>query len=377
MNVYFVTGATGAVGSAVVARLLADSRARVFALVRAESSIAATARLRDTLACLGAHNRTTIDGACIRAVVGDIAQARFGLPVAEYNEVATTCTHVIHCAGAVRMNLTLGEARLASVNGVRNVLELAQSLKSAGKLKKVEVVSTVGVAGREHRLLQEEWIGARHSFHNTYEQAKAEAEQLVQAAVRSGLPVVVHRPSMVVGDSRTGYALHFQVFYFLVEFLVGRRTGGYFPDLGAVRLDIVPVDFVAESIVRSSQSTATAGKILHLCAGPEGAVSLRRLQSIVHDHLVARGERVAKARYVSRQVFRKVARGLRLLVDEKTRAALDTLPIFLDYLDTNQAFDNIHTAAWLRQEGIAIPRTEDYLPRVLDFYFAAKSRVRE
>ena len=372
MSVYFVTGATGTVGSTVVARLLADSQARVLALVRASSPAHAASRLEDALATMGKRGGFSIDRGRIRAVAGNVESRRLGLSAADHSEVSASCTHIIHCAGAVRMNLPLAEARLAAVDAMGNVLELAQILSSAGQLRKMEVVSTVGVGGREHPFLREDWIGASHRFHNTYEQAKAEAEQLAHTAVRNGLPVVVHRPSMVVGDSHTGHTLQFQIFYFLVEFLAGRRTGGLFPELGAARLDIVPVDFVAEAIVRSSQTDATTGRILHLCAGPQGAVLLRRLQAIIRERLVARGERIVKARYISRPLFRKAARGLRMLSDKSTRAALGTLPILLDYLDTEQVFDNGRTAEWLMQEGVPIPSAEHYLPHVLDFYFAAK-----
>ena len=372
MKAYFVLGATGSVGSAVVARLLSDPQSRVFALVRAASSSAAAGRLDTALAALGVRDRVSTDGGRLHVLVGDVEQPRLGLSTADYNLLSTNCSHIIHCAGVVRMNLPLAAARRATVDAVQNVLEFAQSQKRAGLLKKVEIVSTVGVAGRESRLLREEWVGANHEFHNTYEQAKAEAEQLVHDAVLNGLPVTVHRPSMVVGDSRTGHTLHFQIFYFIVEFLSGRRTRGFFPDFGAARLDIVPVDFVAEAIVRSNQSNITNGKILHLCVGPRGAVPLRRLLAFVHDSLAARGERLPKPRYVSRRLFQMLATGLRLLVDARTRAALATLPIFLDYLDTDQAFDNLRTAAWLKDEGVAIPPIEDYLPRVLDFYFALK-----
>jgi thioester reductase-like protein len=359
-----------------VARLLDDPEMRVLALVRAASPHAAIERLDQTLAALGAKERAATDTGRIRALAGDAEQPRFGLGAPEYDELATRCTHLIHCAGAVRMNLPLGAARRSAIDSVGNVLRLAQRLADRGTLAKVEVVSTVGVAGRDNRLLREDWVGADHRFHNTYEQAKAEAEQAAHEAVLAGVPVSVHRPSMVVGHSQTGQVLRFQVFYYLVEFLSGRRTGGILPEFGAARLDIVPVDFVAEAIVRSSASRATIGRILHVCAGPNQSLSLRRLQAIVHDRLAARGEVVPKPRYLSPRLFRAATGALRLFADAKARAALDTLPVFLDYLDTDQAFDNSLTVEWLKQEGITPPRAEDYLSRVLDFYFSAKSRAR-
>ena len=87
-----------------------------------------------------------------------------------------------------------------------------------------------------------------------------------------------------------------------------------------------------------------------------------------------RGEHVRKARYVPPSLFRAFARGVSVLVDAKTRAALRTLPVFLDYLKTEQSFENTRTNEWLQRAGITVPRAEDYLPRVLDFYFTAPQR---
>ena len=376
MSVYFITGATGAVGSAVAARLLAEPDIQLIALVRGDSHAAALARLDGALAPLVAGHAQIPGEGRVRAMTGDAQAPRFGLSPADYIALERECTHVIHCAGAVRMNLPIDAARDAAVASSRNVIELAQRLAAANRLHKVEMVSTVGVAGRAHRLLREEWVGAGHAFHNTYEQAKAEAELGMRQAVDAGLPLTVHRPSMVIGDSRTGYAQHFQVFYFLLEFLSGRRTGGIFPDLGDAHLDIVPADFVAEAIVRSSQSAATRGRILHLCGGPAAAIPLDRLQAIVRETLARRGEVLPRIRSVPRAWFRHGAGALRWLVNKRARAALGTLPVFLDYLDTEQAFDNTLTREWLAREGIVLPHPDAYLARVLDFYFDARASSR-
>jgi thioester reductase-like protein len=270
------------------------------------------------------------------------------------------------------MNLPLEAARSSAVGAAENVLHVARRLAEKGRLAKVEVVSTVGVAGRKHRLLPETWVGAEHAFHNTYEQAKAEAEQLFRRAIEGGLALTVHRPSMVIGDSRTGRAAHFQVFYYLVEFLSGRRTHGIFPALGTACLDIIPADVVAEAIVRSSRSPQAAGRILHLCAGKSGALPLTRLQTLIRETLAARGQVSPRPRFVPRAAFRMAMRALRLVADARTRSALDTLPIFLDYLETDQAFDDARTAVWLAEQGVVRPGPESYLPAVLNFYLAAR-----
>ena len=373
---YFITGATGAIGSAVAARLLDEPGVRIVALVRGDSPAGAADRLSAALVPLGVSRQAIAQGGRVQVALGDAQQPRFGLSSDEHAALESACTHVIHCAGAVRMNLAIELARRAAVDSSRNAIHLARRIAEVNRLVKAEMVSTVGVGGRAHRRLTEDWVGTAHAFHNSYEQAKAEAEVEMRTAIEEGLPLTVHRPSMVVGDSRTGRAMHFQVFYFLAEFLSGRRTGGLFPRLGDAQLDIVPADFVAEAIVRSSRSEATAGRILHLCGGPQAAIPLSRLQAIVRDRLAARGEKLPRVRYVSRALFRRLAQALQWVVDERTGAALATLPVFLDYLDTEQTFDNRRTREWLESEQVAIPAPDAYLARILDFYFSTKDRGR-
>jgi len=65
-----------------------------------------------------------------------------------YAEIANQCTHIIHCAGVVRMNLALEVARQHALGSAQNIVELALACQTSGSLQKIEYVSTVGVAGR-------------------------------------------------------------------------------------------------------------------------------------------------------------------------------------------------------------------------------------
>ena len=249
-------------------------------LVRAEDETALATRLNELVRFLEfadvSEKLTRIE-----AVRGDATLQQFGLPDREYGTLAEECSHVIHAAGSVRMNLSLEEARRSAVASAREILGFARKMADAGRLEKIEFVSTVGIAGKRVGSLPETWIDEPREFHNTYEQAKSEAEDLVRHAVEhEGLPITVHRPSMVIGDSRDGRVIHFQIFYFICEFLSGRRTLGLYPDFGDVRLDIIPADRVAGAIVAASGDNSTTGRIFHLCSGPD-APRLEALKTTV------------------------------------------------------------------------------------------------
>jgi nucleoside-diphosphate-sugar epimerase len=244
---------------------------------------------------------------------------------------------------------------------------LARTLHDSGRLEKVEFVSTVGVGGRMTEV-PEEWIEQPRGFHNTYEQAKAEAETLVHAAVSKGLPITVHRPSMVVGDSQTGRIASFQVFYHLCEFLSGLRSGGLFPSFGNVKLDTIPVDYVAAAIVWSAREQETAGRILHLCSGPDRAMPIQSLQQFVARAFRVRGIRTPKAHMIPRSLFSAMLVPFGLFASEKTRRAIRTAPVFLDYLASDQSFHNNRTVAVLATQGFDVPGPTSYLDTVLEYY---------
>jgi thioester reductase-like protein len=348
--------------------LLADPDTEVWLLVRADSDPAMAERLKELRRFWGWENDAA-EGRRMHGLLGDAAQPRFGLASSQYEELAGKCTHIIHCAGTVRMNLPLEDARRSAVGSTEQILGLARRIASAGRLAKVDFVSTVGVAGKRSGTLPEAWLEQMPSFHNTYEQAKAEAEELVRRAVHEdGLPITVHRPSMVIGDSRNGRIVHFQIFYFLCEFLSGRKTLGFYPDFAEVQLDVIPCDVVAAAIVSASRDSATAGQILHLCSGPETAPRLEQVKMIVRQAFVRHGLHVPPAFNIPIRWYARLAHGAAWLAPPRHRRALATLPVYLAHLADRQGFGNAAWREWLTKTEIEIPRPEDYLPIVLNYY---------
>ncbi len=308
------------------------------------------------------------DRSRIEAIRGDTELVRLGLDSRDYERLGASVTHIIHSAAMVRMNLPLDRARRAAVDAATNILQLAHLCQASGILEKVEMVSTVGVGGRWKGTLPERWIDEPRSFHNTYEQAKAEAEAVIEFQSKAGLPATVHRPSMIVGNSHTGSVPSFQIFYHLIEFLAGRRTWGMLPDLSHNHVDLVPADYVAQAILWSSSNPITTGKILHLCAGPDRAISLNTLRSAALAKFREHGLTLPGGHTLSATWFKTFVKLSTPFASDKLKRALATLPIFLDYLSEEQAFGNTRTRELLKSTGIVLPQTEAFLAPVLDFY---------
>lgn len=372
---YFVTGATGAVGSALIPRLLASKENFMWLLLRGESDDHIQQRLQALVQfwnlsdaqIMAVQERITL-------VRGDMDKPQFGMSMHDYDALSQHCTHIIHCAGVVRMNLPLDVATTHAVGSVKNVIELALACKKNNNFEKIDVVSTVGVGGRMSTSIPETWIFEPRDFHNTYEASKAKAEDYLREQIdKHHLAVTVHRPSMVVGDSQKGKIIHFQVFYHLCEFLSGRRSMGLAPYYAQAILDTVPVDYVADVLKWSSENKCTVGKIFHLSSGPEDAIKLTELTHLVRN--VMRTQKIAVPTIISLpgQLFKLTLSFVALFLSKKIQRAIRVLPIFLDYLRDEQHFCNTETCQFLaKNNGPVLPPWYSYLTQVIVHYLQSK-----
>ena len=371
MNKFFITGATGVVGSALVAELCSQGKAELRLLIRAKDE-QDLARRRATMLKFWEIAPGSEMASRITALRGDVTLPKFGLEANIHAALGQEITHIVHSAAIVKMNLPLEQARHSAVSSVRSILELAEQCRGNGVLKKVDIVSTVGVSGLTPGLMAEEPMLHVEKFHNTYEASKSEAERFVLGN-KGDLPVTLHRPSMVVGHSETGKIIHFQVFYHLCEFLSGRHTRGLIPKTEGVSLDTIPVDYVAKAIAYSAQNPdQTQGKIFHLCSGPDAAIPIKALIEQVNQRFSG-GAPVSQPRAISPNLFRKALPIMAWFAGEREKKALHNLPIFLDYLAFPQEFSNQKSRQFFNGVGIELPTPASYLDNVLNYYLSAKA----
>lgn len=366
MNTYFITGATGVLGSAIIKELVSDSANHLTLLVRAIDDQALRKRAAELISFLEIDEEARDRIGFIR---GDVEHEKLGLSTENFIKLGNQVTHIIHSAASVRMNHPLELARRAAVTATENMLQLARLSCRNGLLQKMEAVSTVGVGGKYQGALPEKWLDVPRSFHNTYEQSKAEAEALLKSEVDQGMPITVHRPSMIVGDSRTGCIRHFQIFYYLLEFITGRRTWGILPDISDRHVDAIPVDYVARAISWSSKNSRTAGRVLHLCAGPGNTTLLEQASELAYFKFKKIGLSVPRKRILSTSQFRFLANSITPFLPKKIRRSVSTLPIFLNYTK-NQIFDNSETGVLLSNAGLSMPCVDEFLSPVIDYYLS-------
>ena len=368
---YFVTGVTGNVGSSIVRRLLRDAGVRVWVLVRASSNDELRRRLQK-LFCLWGYEGDELSDVAARVIPlrGDMGLPQFGMADSDWHVVRSNCDHLIHAAGVVRMNLPISEARKHAVGSAENLIALADSISSEGKAVNLAFVSTVGVAGKQSEPLRDDWVKANRSFHNTYEQSKAEAEELLRTWDRGpNIRLTVHRPSMVVGAS-DGETLKHQIFFYLCEFLSGCYTKGVQPALNDARLDTVPVDYVADAVCWAVQNPESDGKVFNLCSGSEHEVGLATVQDWTRQILLRNGRGLPRVRSFPAKVFLWLVRAGAAIAPKDVKKRLGTLPVLIDYLSSPQVFEGKESRQYLKERAaLLLPEPELYLPSIIRSFY--------
>jgi thioester reductase-like protein len=260
----FLTGSTGYIGAHVAPILLEGHTDRLNLLVRAKTDQEANERLWHALQLhLGFAEFQDALETRISIFRGDLTEPHFGLDKVEYTRLVGTTESVIHCAASLNRK---SEKSCLNVNlrGTLEVAQLARRARDAHGLRRFSQVSTVAVAGhRSHEVVGEDAsIDWNRSDYDPYARTKKFCEHMV----RELLPDVartVFRPSIVLGDSRRAETTQFDMVRAFV-FLAGLPVLPFRPD---DRIDIVPVDYVAESIVALHQKPNPAQEIYHLSSG--------------------------------------------------------------------------------------------------------------
>ena len=350
-----LTGATGFVGMEVLARYLERSDRTITCLVRAGSDRSARERIDDVLHNLFGRTADRYQPR-VRAYASDLTAPDLGLGPGRRDRLAGSCSTIIHCAASVSFALPLDEARAINVDGTRRMLEFAALTQSRGGLERYGQVSTAYVAGTHDGPFCERDLELGQGFRNSYEQSKFEAEQLVRA--QPDLPWTIMRPSIVVGDRRSGWTAAFNVLYWpLRAFSCGVFKA--VPANPSSPLDVVSIDFVADAIHELCERGEGVGQTYHLTAGP-AATTMGEIAQLA-------------SRYFRRPLPKVVPPGEFSAADNGVSdAALESSAVYFPYFSIGTQFDNAATRAQLAPAGIQATPLGDYLERLLDF--ATRSR---
>jgi long-chain acyl-CoA synthetase len=268
---------------------------------------------------------------------------------------------IFHCAASVSFTMGLAESRQINVDGTRRMVELGELCARRGGLDSFVHVSTAYVAGSHTGSFTEADLEFGQGFRNAYERTKFEAERLLRAR-GWGLPVQIVRPSIVVGDSSTGWTPAFNVLYGPLKAF----SRGAYPAIPARRsapVDVVPVDYVADSILALEGRPRTT---YHLTAGD-------RASSV--GELIDMGSAAAsqpRPRVLPPRLYRGVIHPVLVRQgSEARRRALRRSEVYFPYFSMRTRYENALAKEALGPLGIEVPPLASYFNRLLDFARAA------
>ncbi|MCB9506950.1 MAG: SDR family oxidoreductase [Myxococcales bacterium] len=332
----FVTGATGYIGSYVVAGLLRGHPSeRLCVLVRARDVAHAEERLWASLQLhMPFDEFLSLTRDRVEIVIGDLVERDLGIDEDVWHDTAKRITSVVHVAAS--LNRKSAKACFnVNLRGTLSVLRLARAAADGAGLRRFSDVSTVAVAGtRAHELVDEAGIvDWDRSDYDPYARTKKFCEHMLEELLPD-VSSLVFRPSTVLGDSRFAETTQFD----MVRAFVTLANMPVLPLDSGWRMDIVPANYVGAAIVKLHMADRPAHTSYNLSAG----AASETYRTIV-DAMMQAGHRRRPPLFAPRlqAPFERVIESL----SNAPKGSPVALPaslfkVFLPYLTYDTVFDN-------------------------------------
>jgi thioester reductase-like protein len=361
---FFMTGGTGLVGKNLIPRLLCTfPNSTITLLVRGEDEDEAQERTQTIARDIAGEFNIPDAVERIEGMLGDVGLDHCGLSQRQRDRIVAEATHIVHGAATIRFDHPLEEARALNCGGTRRLLAIAHMCAEKGKLERFVYLGSSSVSGQRGGHIYEDELEMGQKFFNTYEQSKNESERIVRNNFDK-IPCTVFRPSIIIGDSRTGKTSTFNVIYIPLR-LVQKGLLTYVPGTRDTLMDLVPIDWVDDAMAYILAQEESVGKVFHITAGPDRAA---RLDEVV----------VAAVRYFDKHTPLKHPRTMEFISKEeyeKRRAAMrgredalmSQLDTLLPYVTVNRLFDSTNADKLLEGSGIEFPLFKNYSDKIFEY----------
>ncbi|MFN2516582.1 MAG: SDR family oxidoreductase [Pyrinomonadaceae bacterium] len=284
---------------------------------------------------------------------GDITEPDLGLSGGALETARSESTILFHLAAVYDLAVARDLALRVNLEGTRNVNRFARSLT---RLRHYHYVSTCYVAGKRTGVIFERELQHEAGFRNYYEETKYLAETEVDT-LKSELPITIHRPAVVCGDSKTGQTAKYDGIYYLIRYLLKWPSVLSAFNIGnsEVTLNLVPVDFVVEAMSALVRESLSVGKTVQL-ADPDPLTTLELFNTIARC-IEGKGSRITLPASL-------VETSLKLPLSPRiTDLPHSAVPYFF----LKQTYDTAQARQLLEPHGVACPPFDSYVRAVIDY----------
>ncbi len=369
-DIIFFTGATGFVGTQIVRRLIKKADVCIIVLVRGKTFEDASKHLSrawwewpDLMEEIEELNRFNLDNYRnhkINLINGDLSEENLGLENSIYNSLVNSLTHIIHTAADIKLNASLEDLRRINVNGTENLLKLASDAHKNHEICRFSHLSTAYVAGGRTGNISEESLTNNCGFLSNYERSKYEGELKVK---QSGLPISIFRPGMVVGDSKTGYIKTFNTIYVLIRLYLNNQLY-LMPVSRNVKINLVPVDYLADAVMELTFDKNAEGLTFHITAPystlPNAEEFMDFIQKWAYNNLELK---ISKPLFLSPSTIPYISNLLKITGSTGNRLN-KILKELAPYLNEDREFSRINSTKFLGNYKLDWKK---FLPTLLDY----------
>lgn len=257
-NVVLLTGATGFLGAHLLKSLSTHKHLKIYCLTRAESNQEAFARIEQNIKRLGLN--LSIDEHII-PIAGDISCPQLGLSEAMARQLEQEVDEIYHNAAFVHHLYNYERLRAANVVSTLELLKFA----SRAKHKTIHYISTLSALchfTNERSEIIEQFLTNEENTppSDGYNQTKWVCEKLLATAHLRGFSINIYRPSLLLGNTLKERSACLN--NHLLSLIEGCVNMGYAPHW-TIELDIIPVDFLSDIIVKIATSNPTSHHVFN------------------------------------------------------------------------------------------------------------------
>ncbi|MFT7518648.1 MAG: thioester reductase-like protein [Kiritimatiellia bacterium] len=349
MSAVLLTGFPGFIAGRLLRRLVRDRApgTRFFLVVQSKFLFVARAKCQE-IELEFAHFEQHW-----HLIEGDITEPSLGMTEQARALVVDRVREVWHLAALYDLAASQAVSYRVNVDGTQHVLDLCEQMVD---LRSLHYISTCFVSGDRSGWVYEDELDEGQGFKNHYESTKFWAEKQVKRRV-DRLPIVVYRPAIVVGDSRTGETAKADGPYYIMNLLMRLPKWAPMVNFGPseAAVNLVPVDYVIDCMALLSTDSRALGRTFHL-ADPHPLSARELLERFCH-HLGRAGvvgtlpQRVANVAIASRRV----------------RQAIRIPRQSFDYFEHPVRYDIANSASLLRERTPPCPGIDDYIPQLVRF----------